>query len=388
MPGVKRRLLTAAVVVAVVPVTATAALADHGKHTGWSKHDHRPAPQPTSGVVTLRTTNDSGLCASAPAATTSSNGAACPTFPLYWARPSRSAPRALVVVFHGHGHNGEQYVSQLQTMADQLDLAAVAASTDELSPDKSSYRGPFDSVDEEAREAASAISWARQRFHTRQTYLFGVSMGGSGLAYFIDAATRAPQDTDAAWVQQFRPLPVAGLVDVEGIASLPETWAEATGFDKTSAAEIEKETGGTPAAAPTAYQSRSLALLPTAEWKATGLRAAAVIHDVDDGLVPYNQTFEARAAIAAAGIPVQTYDVVFKDSCTQGNQTTLSATVVKAVSPDAAGSTESALCLAGHASENDPTTPNMEAAVQALKALVNGSTVANETIVNTQHPNQ
>jgi hypothetical protein len=294
----------------------------------------------------------------------------------------------MVVVFHGHGHNGEQYLPQLAQIARQDNVIAVAPRTPELPSPAPNYRGPFQVVDDEARDAAAAIGWARSRYHTgTHTYLLGVSMGGSGLAYFLDAATRAARgDADARWVQSFHPLPLAGLVDAEGIANLAETWLEASGFDKVSAAEIEAEDGGTPTTAPGAYRARSLGLLPTSEWQATGLRAVAVVHDVDDGLVPYNQTFEARAAVAAAGIPLRTYDVAFKDYCSQGNQTTGTATLSGAVPGFPTGETESTLCLAGHANENDPETPVMQAAVTALHALVTGTSSAVPTAVNPTPP--
>jgi hypothetical protein len=341
----------------------------------------------TAGVVQLRTTDDAGTCADTPRATRLPHGGACPTFTLYYAAPS-STPRGLVVVFHGHGHNGEQYQSQLAQIAQQDNVVAVAPKTPELATSAPNYRGPFQVVDDEARDAAAAIGWARSRYHTgTNTYLLGVSMGGSGLAYFVDAATRsATADTDAQWVQSFHPLPLAGLVDAEGIANLGETWLEASGFDKVSAAEIEAEDGGTPTTAPAAYQARSLGLLPTSEWQATGLSTVAVIHDVDDGLVPYNQTFEARAAVAAAGIPLRTYDVVFKDYCGQGDQTTGTATLSGAVPGFPTAETESTLCLAGHANENDPETPIMEAAVTALHALVTGTSSAVPTVVNPSPP--
>jgi predicted esterase len=331
---------------------------------------HR-APQPTSGVARLATIDDHGHAT---------------TFPLYWAAPKGPA-RALVIVFHGHGHNGEQYPAQLATLARDDNVAAVAVATEELTPGKASYRGPFDSVDEEARDAAAAIGWARARFHTgARTFLLGVSMGGSGLAYFIDAATRtAAGDRDAQWVQSFHPLPLAGMVDAEGIASLPETWAEATGFDKTTAAEIENETGGTPGSALAAYLSRSLALLPTASWQATRMPRVAVVHDVDDGLVPYNQTYEARAAALAAGISVESYDVVFKDRCSQRDQTTGTATITGEVPGFPTDQSEQQLCLAGHASENDPQTPVMQAAFVALHELVYGGGTPT-TVVNPTRP--
>jgi hypothetical protein len=339
-----------------------------------------------SGVVTLRTTDDAGTCANAPTAKRVGK-VTCPTFPLYYATP-KGKPSGLVVIFHGHGHNGEQYTDQLIDLAADQGLVAVAMATKELRAGQPSYRGPFDSVDEEARGAAAAIAWSRRTFHTTKTYLLGVSMGGSGLAYFIDAATRTagPGDHDAAWVQGFHPLPLAGLVDVEGISNLSETWLEAGGFDKVAQAEIEKETGGTPQTATAAYQARSLALLPPAEWKATGLPVVAVVHDVDDGLVPYNQTFEARAAVLAAGISLQTIDVVFKDSCDQGNQTTGTATITGVIPGFPTSTTEGALCLAGHANENDPTTPVMKAAVEALAVMVGGNTAPSASVFNPTHP--
>lgn len=342
-----------------------------------------------SGVVTLRTTDDAGTCASTPDAAATSSGVPCPTFPLYYAAP-RGTPRGLVVVFHGHGHNGEQYPAQLAQFASQSHVLAVAMGTDELASSVPNYRGPFDSVDAEARDAAAAIAWARATYRTGvRTYLLGVSMGGSGLAYFVDAATRPKAgDVDASWVQGLHPLPLVGMVDAEGISNLPETWAEASGFDKVSATEIEQETGGTPATSPAAYRSRSLALLPSAEWQATGLHVVAVIHDVDDGLVPYNQTVEARAAVLAAGIPLQTYDILFKDYCSQGNQTTGTSVLTGEVPGFPVGQSESALCLAGHANENDPTTPIMEAARNALEAMVSGDTASQNTLVNPTRPAQ
>lgn len=341
----------------------------------------------SSGIVTLRTTDDAGLCASTPTAVTAPSGAPCPTFPLYYALP-KGKPAGLVVVFHGHGHNGEQYVAQLAQFAADNKVVAVAMATDELASNVPSYRGPFDSVDAEARDAAAAISWAREEYHTgTKTYLLGVSMGGSGLAYFLDAASRPTAgDTDAAWVQGMKPLPLAGMVDAEGISNLPETWAEATGFDKFTAAEIEKENGGTPTTAPAAYRARSLALLPTSAWKASGLPVVAVVHDVDDGLVPYNQTIEARAAVLAASIRLLSFDIVFKDSCSQGNQTTATSVLTGVVPGFPVGQSEATLCLAGHANENDGTTPVMEEARKALQLLVAGDTLQGETLYNPTHP--
>lgn len=364
------------------PIRISLALALAGSALGLSAA-HAQTASVDSGSVTLRTTNDAGACASTPQAQ-QQNGVPCPTFELYYAAPATGHPKALVVFFHGHGHNGEQYVAQLAALAARDDVVAVAMATQELAVGQPSYRGPFDSVDEEARDAASAIDWARQRYQTgTRTYLFGTSMGGSGLAYFLDAATRpAGGDADATWVQRVQPLPLAGLVDVEGIADLAETWAEATAVEQPNpvdAKEIETETGGTPVTAPSAYRARSIALLTPAQLQASGLPVAAVIHDVDDGLVPYNQTQEARLAFRAAGIAVQSYDVVFKDFCTQGNQTTATS---YAPIPGA----EQQICLAGHANENDSTTPVMRTAFRALDTMLAGNTATSSALVNTSRP--
>jgi hypothetical protein len=336
------------------------------------------APKVTSGSVVLRTTDDAGTCATSVVAT-AVKGKRCPVFRLHFATPAR--PKALVVIFHGHGHNGYQYAGQLADLAKRYGVLAVAMQTQQLKTGLPSYKGPFDSVDEEARDAATAIAWARARYKTgARTYLLATSMGGSGLAYFIDAATRdRAGDADATWVQRMRPLPLAGIVDAEGISNLAETWLEATGFDKTSAAEIELETGGTPASAPDAYRARSVALLSATQLRATGVQVAAVIHDVDDGLVPYNQTLEARAALLAAGITTRTYDVVFKDSCAQGNQTTLTKSVP-------VPGLEDQLCLAGHANENDPRTPVMTQAVRALGEMLGGAREYDVQVVNPVRP--
>lgn len=337
------------------------------------------APDVTSGTVTLRTTDDKGTCAADPKSD-AVNGVTCPSFPLYYSAPATGRPKGLVVFFHGHGHNGSQYAGQLADTARRYGVVAVAMQTEQLAVGQPSYRGPFASVDEEARDAASAIAWARARYRTgSKTYLFATSMGGSGLAYFLDAGTRSAQgDADATWVQAAKPFPLAGVVDAEGIASLAETWAEASAADPTSAAEIEKEAGGTPAAAPDAYRARSVALLTPQQLKATGLPVAAVIHDVDDGLVPYNQTFEARAAFAAAGVVTRTYEVLFKDACGQGNQTTATSYVPVPVDGQA--------CLAGHANENDSSTPLMRTAFVALGELLSGQTGYDAQVVNPVRP--
>jgi len=157
----------------------------------------------------------------------------------------------------------------------------------------------------------------------------------------------------------------------EGLSNLVETWAEANGADKATgtatAPEIEKETGGTPADEPAAFRSRSFALLPTAEIKALGLTKVAVVHDVDDGLVPFNQGAETRAALVSAGLTPNGYTVIGNHpGCSSDHSTTLTHYVTHYVSPQV----EPTLCLAGHNTETAPTTPVMRTALAVLTQMV------------------
>ena len=316
-----------------------------------------PRPSVTHGVIRLATVDDAGRSV---------------TFPLYWAAPA-GHPRAIVVVFHGHGHNADEWAHELAMTARRDRAVVVAPFTRETKASK----GPFDSVDEEARGAASAIAWARHRFHVQPTYLLCVSMGCTGLAYFADAATRPTAgDADARWVQSRHPLPIRGIVVSEGLSNLVETWAEAAAADHTSQAEIEAETRtasgpATPAQNAAAYRSRSLALLPTSSLAGLGVRMAAVVHDVDDGLVPVNQVAETRVALTAAGIPIHGVTVARNTpTCSTDGQTTATHYASDDLDPT--------VCLAGHASEIRPELPVMRATFDALQLLIAGTMRAGE----------
>jgi hypothetical protein len=259
------RALAPAAVIATVVATGLSAVASS-------------TPSVTTGTTQLATINDAGQAT---------------TFPAYWATTGH--PRSLVVVFHGHGHSSEEWqtAGELSTAAGRDNAVVVAPGTTVTSA--TNGLGTFDTVDEEARNAAAAIRWARAAYHPTSTYLMCVSMGCTGMAYFIDSLARTG-DADARFIQSQQVGPIRGLLISEGLSNLVETWAEASAADATSAAEIVAETGGTPATAPAAYRSRSLALLDPHALSRLHLTRVAVIHDVDDGLVPVNQAVETRAA--------------------------------------------------------------------------------------------
>jgi hypothetical protein len=318
------------------------------------------APTVTSGTTTLATIDDAGQPT---------------TFPLYWSTTPN--PASLVVVFHGHGHDSADWVNagELATAAGRDNAIVVAPETTVTSAPNG--KGTFDTVDEEARDAAAAIAWARATYHPRSTHLMCVSMGCTGMAYFIDALTRSTAgDADATFVHSQHVGRISGLLVVEGLSNLVETWAEAAAADPVSQAEIEQETGGTPQTAPGGYRKRSLALLWPGSISRLLIKQAAVVHDVNDGLVPANQAAETRAALAAAEVAYHGYTVVRDGAtqCTDKDQTTGTSYVGKYVQQYTGDSTvrdnlDPTLCLAGHASETSPTTPVMRTAFNVLHTM-------------------
>jgi hypothetical protein len=325
----------------------------------------------TSGVTALNTIDDA---------------AQATTFPLYWA--STAHPTSLVVVFHGHGHDADEWqaAGELTAAAARDNAVVVAPQTTVTSA--ANGKGTFDTVDEEARDAAAAISWARATYHPASVQLMCVSMGCTGLAYFIDSLGRTG-DADATFIRAQHVGRINGVLVVEGLSNLVETWAEANAADPVSQKEIEQETGGTPQTVPGAYRKRSLALLASGRLSQLHLAQAALVHDVDDGLVPVNQVVETRTAFAAAKVGYHGYTVV-RDStthCTDTHQTTGTSYVGKYVetytgNPAVRKHLDPTLCLAGHASETDPNTPVMHAAWDVLHTMTMSGVGTGETPVS------
>lgn len=250
------------------------------------------------------------------------------------ALPDSSAPTQLVVYAHGYGNHVDNWTTHL---LDAADRGAVAVAMD--------YGTTFQ-LQEGADETVAATLDLLAAYPTlTEVFLLGISMGGavSGMAL-----AQAPAGTYDYWV------------DVEGVSTLTETWAEAEGVGHPAAAEIETECGGTPFDAPVAYVHRSPAF-HAAEMKFNGLRAAVVVHGVNDGLVPYDQGRQMAAAVAGAAIPVDVYNVLRGD-------------------PDELGTTGTGalglpnpLNLAGHGWEGSSTHIVIATGFEALWGLMDGS---------------
>jgi hypothetical protein len=355
----------AAVATAALVVTAGAAVAGQTAAT----------PTITQGIAVLPTIDDAGTAT---------------TFPLHWAAPTAGA-KALIVVFHGHTHNGDQWQDELNTMAARNNAVAVAPRTSEI--DGPNGKGVFDTVDEEARDAASAIAWSRRVHGNLPTYLLCVSMGCTGLAYFISMVARGKSTSaDARWMRANRPRPIAGIVVSEGLSNLSETWAEAGAADKTSQAEIEYETrtatgSATPPQNSDAYRTRSLAMLSPTGFREFGAKTAAVVHDVDDGLVPFNQAIESRAALRAGGIPTHGYTIVGNQpGCNTENETTFTSYVGSYVETytgrtEVKDNLDPTLCMSGHAGETHPETTVMRVTFDVLHRMLTAGVGSGESTI-------
>lgn len=285
-------------------------------------------------------------------------------------------PTRLVVFAHGFGHNVRE--SWLPHMQRELRLAGflpnnpgnVAFVTTDYRDNLGfpTLRGAHDTI--------TATLHALERFPTIETvYLFGVSMGGAISGTAIAESVMLPSG-ESRFTADGSPL-FDYWIDVEGVSQLAETHAEATAaaaVNETAAKArdgIERDTGGTPVECPLAYQRRSPAL-HAVDMQLGGIRAATVIHAVNDGLVPYNQGREMASALATALIPTQFFTVLRVTFEGQNPGTTGTSLIFgPAGADDPSG-------LAGHASEADAFHPVMRIAFENLRKMLDGT--YNETV--------
>jgi pimeloyl-ACP methyl ester carboxylesterase len=257
----------------------------------------------------------------------------------YQALPS-GACKGVVVIAHGYGHQAVDHVGHLEHLADE-GYAAIAMD----------YRGPQAGfpLGAGADDTVAAANAIRAECPTGDATLFSVSMG---TAVAGPVLARMP-----GFFQQW--------VDSEGLSMLAETWAEATAlapanaFAKTASDAIASECGGTPATQPECYQERSAALRA---GEFVGLRGVVFVHDVNDGLVPYDQGREMQAAVRAIGVPSDFITVLRGNAGDEGT----TATGYAGVNVDG---------LAGHGNESRDADTMTRVSLQALDDVLSGALV-------------
>lgn len=277
-----------------------------------------------------------------------------------------SQPTRLVVFCHGYGHTVEaSWFGHVQRTL-RADTAVVTTN----------YRNNLEFPTlRGAEDTIAATQLALARFPTVQTvYLLGVSMGGAISGTAISESVGLGPNGESLydyWVM------------VEGVSMLTETWAEATAVGSPAGPQIEDDAGGTPLTVPQEYQRRSPALRAQ-DMAAGGLRAAAVVHDFNDGLVPYNQGREMAAALLLARIPTQMFDVL-RTAADQPRGTTGTGAIAGIPGLDDPNDTLG-LNLAGHGSEADYNHPVIRTGFEQLELMLDGTydetTPYNETVVD------
>jgi len=307
------------------------------------------APAP-GGAVTVETiVTDAAVVQAAAPATIGKSDAGQATGLLGYVPGSQ--PTRLVVFCHGLGHTVE--ASWYQAVLDFTDADTAVVTTN--------YRDNLKlPVLRAAHDTLAATLYARERFPSVQTtYLLGVSFGGAVSGTAIAESqhlTLAGQPLYDYWVM------------VEGLSNIAEAWAEGTVAAPDYAAYLEEDSGGTPFSAPDEYQRRSAALRGP-EIAAAGIKAAAVIHDINDGLVVYNQGHETATALVAAGIPVQFYEVL-RVGGDQTPGTTGSGALASLLGLD---DPNNLIRLAGHGNEADYAHPVIRTGFEALRMMLDGS---------------
>lgn len=301
------------------------------------------------GAVVLENilTDASAVQAAAPASTGKSDPGT-PTGLLAYV--AGSTPTKLVVFCHGLGHNVEDSWTQHVLRTVREDVVVVTTN----------YRDNLQfPILRGAHDTIAATLAAKARFPSVETvYLLGVSMGGAISGTAIAEAVHVTEDG-------------AGLYDywvnVEGLTNQFEAWAEASAALPAVAADLEEDAGGTPLEVPGAYERRSPALR-SIDMALTRLRAVAIIHAFNDGLVVYNQAREMAVALVAVGVPTQFFNVLrHADGQPQG--TTGTGFIGGALGIEDPGQIAN---LAGHGSEADPNHPVIRTGFEQLERMLTG----------------
>lgn len=278
-------------------------------------------------------------------------------------------PTALVVFAHGYGHTVESWRAHLERTAANDGVIAVAmnyrgttilpATEPGGLPESRGWR-----VAEGAEDSIAAAQLFEAACSTIETIvMYGVSMGGnaSGLAVAAGATRTGGAPLFDYWIV------------IEGATNVSETYQEArlvaqsgNAFAANAQQDIEEEMGGTFEEVPEVYLERTV-VTRADDIAASGLRGVLLVHGVDDGLVPYNQSREMAAALHASGVAAELYTVLTREDGTEPG-TTLTGTVLGPT-----GQYESP--FAGHASEASTTHTVGTTGFALLSRLLGGEPV-------------
>lgn len=284
-----------------------------------------------------------------------------------------TAPKGLVVFAHGYGHTSYSWIQHMKRVSRELGVIAVAMD----------YRGMDIKPDANGDGYPEARGWpamngaedtiaAAQFFETKcrkieTIALMGVSMGAnmSGLAVALQPERSNGQPLWDYWL------------DIEGATNVTETYnearalAQATGndFAERAVEDIEVEMGGTFEQKPDAYRERTV-VARSADVAGAGLDGIILVHGLDDGLVPYNQSREMVAGLLANGFIDTEMYTVGRRSAQSEKETTATGYVGDQLFAQIDETYISP--FAGHASEKSETHVVMTTAFEKLYDVMKG----------------
>lgn len=274
-----------------------------------------------------------------------------------YALPAKD-PETLVVFAHGYSHHSASWIEHMRKAAADHGVLAVAMD----------YRGTYEEKADDGtvtvrgwfiKEGADDMIAVTQLFKKscpsiEQTVLFGVSMGGNSSGLALARSSEHFAETTAPLFDYW--------FDVEGAVNVVETYlgasalAPANTFAANAKADIEDEMDATFEEDPEGYQDLAV-ISHMDEIAASGVKGIAIIHAMEDGLVPYNQAREIAAHLMSGSIPTEFYTIGTKGDGEGG--TTITSYTPFQDSP-----------FAGHASETSDTHVVMIQAFERLWTLV------------------
>lgn len=283
-------------------------------------------------------------------------------------------PNTLIVFAHGYGHTSHSWKQHLSRAAEK-GYAAVAMDYRglEISPDSNDdglpeSRGwPAMTGAEDSLAAALHFERACRGFKT--IAIMGVSMGANmaGLAVAL-AGEQAVTKIDGEPLFDY-------LFDIEGAVNVIETYMEArmlapaNEFAARAYEDIKAEMGGQDIESdPAPYQERAV-VNRVDDIAAANLDGVVVVHGLNDGLVPYNQSREFVPQLVANGIPTEMFTVTTRDGDSE-KETTATGYVT-----DPLTGGQFVAPLAGHASEKSTTHIVMNVAFDELFGTLNGEAI-------------
>jgi len=257
-------------------------------------------------------------------------------------------PRALVVFSHGFEASPTRWFGAMQLISAKTRAITIALYNpgdvivpgNPPTPANQGTRGWWVTEGAAAGIAAAQLFDRSRRSLARAEFVdYGVSMGGNTSGLMAAAGAKRSHG---------RPL-FDYWFDIEGATNVIETYLEAKAVGATGNAyandawqAIQADAGGqSPDQNPQGYEGLDVVAHAPA-IKASGIKGVVMVQGALDGLVPYDQTREMEAALAAVGVPTDLYTALTKQPGTNSGTTLDQYIPVPHDSP-----------FAGHGSEGD-----------------------------------